>query len=123
MTTSGTATTSPLIANGIFTASGLDGEGSQADRRSSRTAASGLTTLAPSAERRRSTRRPASSPSPGRADSRSAGHPCLQGISGSGKVVISIVGIFGRTKIGACSENGKPVAWQQNYRGTAHIKL
>ena len=53
----------------------------------------------------------------------SGGAGAYGGISGSGKVVLSIVGILGRTKCGACSENGRPVAWQQTYRGTARIKL
>jgi hypothetical protein len=50
-------------------------------------------------------------------------HRRRKGISGSGKVVLSIVGILGRMKSGACSMNRKPVAWQQTYRGTARIKL
>jgi hypothetical protein len=53
----------------------------------------------------------------------SGGTGAYRGISGSGKVVLSIVGILGSTKIGACSQNGKPVAWQQTYPGTARIKL
>jgi hypothetical protein len=45
-----------------------------------------------------------------------------KGISGYGKVVLRIVGVLGRTKSGAGSGNGKPVAWQQACRGTARIK-
>jgi hypothetical protein len=41
----------------------------------------------------------------------SGGTGAYKGISGSGKVVLSIVSILGRTKSGACSENGKPVVW------------
>jgi hypothetical protein len=38
-------------------------------------------------------------------------------------VTVTIIGILGRTHSGACSNNAKPVAWQQSYRGVAHIKL
>jgi hypothetical protein len=124
MTTSGTATTFPVIANGVFTASGLDREGSQAD-----------TAKFPNGNSRINHPGPASGApevnpatcfvtftGPGRFTI-SGGTRAYKGISGSGKVVISLVGILGRTKSGACSENGKPAAWQQTYRGTAHVKL
>jgi hypothetical protein len=33
-----------------------------------------------------------------------------------------MLSIVGRTKSGACAQNGKPVAWQQTYRGNSRIK-
>jgi hypothetical protein len=51
------------------------------------------------------------------------GTGAYRGISGSGKAVITIVGILGRTKSGACSENAKPLGWQQTIHGVASVKL
>lgn len=121
MTTSGTATKILVIANGVFTASGVDHEGSTSDTSSSRAAASrpATTTGAPKVN-------PATcffTFTGGGKFTASGGTSADNGISGSGKVVLSIVSVLGRKKSGACSENGRPVAWQQTYRGTARIKL
>jgi hypothetical protein len=124
MTTSATSSTEPVIAAGVFTASGTDHEGSKIDKvvvkgGTFKINHSGKTSGAPKLNPKTcfftfngSTKFKVQS-----------GTGAYKGLTGSGTAVISIVGILGRTSGGACSDNVKPVAWQETIRGTAHVKL
>ena len=123
MTTSATATTMPVIASGVFTAAGVDHEGNTVDtvrlpRGTFEINHSGATSGTPKVN-------PATCFATFTGTGAiTVGHGtgAYRGISGSGKAVISIVGILGRIH-GACSMNVNPVAWQQTIRATARIKL
>ena len=45
-----------------------------------------------------------------------------KGISGHGTYQVSIVGIFAKTKKGACSQTAAPVAWHQVINGSGPVK-
>jgi hypothetical protein len=124
MTTSGTATTIPLIANGVFTASGVDHEGNTVDTAAFTNGTFKITHSGGVGGAPKVNPHTCFFTFTGKGKF-TVGHGtgAYKGISGSGRVVISIVGILGRTHSGACSENGKPVAWQQSYKATASIKL
>jgi len=124
MTTSATGTTEPVIAGGVFTASGTDHEGSKIDSvvvkgGTFKINHSGKTTGAPKVNAKTCffTLNGSTKFTVG------GGTGAYKGLSGSGKAVISIVGILGRTSSGACSDSVKPVAWQQTIRATGHVKL
>jgi uncharacterized membrane protein len=124
MTTSGTATTEPVIATGVFTTSGVDHTGNKIDKvvvggGTFKINHSGSETGAPKVN----TKTCFVTFSGSSKFTVGGGTGTYKGISGSGKAVISIVGILGRTSGGACSDNAKPVAWQQTIRGTAHVTL
>jgi hypothetical protein len=123
MTTSGTATTIPVIANGVFTAAGTNHEGNTVD----------IIRLPHGSF---AVNHPGSGGAPKLNPATcfftinvtgpiTIGHGtgAYRGISGSGKAVISIIGILGRTPSGACSFSVKMVAWQQTIRATAHVRL
>lgn len=123
MTTSGTANSLPVIAAGVFTGSGTDHEGNKIDSvvlagGTFKINHSGKTTGAPKVNPKTClfTFNGSGKFTVG------SGTGAYKGLTGSGKAVISILGILGR-KGGACSDNVKPVAWQQTIRGTAHVTL
>jgi hypothetical protein len=124
MTTSGTATKIPVIATGVFTASGVDHEGSKIDKvvvkgGTFKINHGGKTSGAPKVNPSTCffTFTGAGKIKVG------SGTGTYKGISGSGKAEISIVGILSRTASGACTDNAKPVAWQETIRATAHVTL
>jgi uncharacterized membrane protein len=124
MTTSGTATTIPVIANGVFTAAGVDHTGNTVDTAVFPTGSFKINHGGPISGTPKLNPATCFFTFTGKGKfTISGGTGAYKGISGSGKVVITIVGITGRTKKGACSENGAPVAWQQTYSGVASVKL
>jgi hypothetical protein len=124
MTTSGTANSLPVIASGVFTGAGTDHEGSKIDSvtltgGTFKINHSGKTTGSPKVNTKTCF---VTFTGTGKIKVFS-GTGAYKGITGSGKAVISIVGILSRTSGGACSDNAKPVAWQQTIRATATVKL
>jgi hypothetical protein len=124
MTTSGTATKLPVIANGVFTAAGVDHEGNTVD--TVQLPKGTFEIMHPGG--------PSGAPKVNKTTCFftftettpfKVGHGtgAYRGISGSGKAVITIVGILGRIHGGACSDNVNPVAWQQTFSAKANIKL
>jgi hypothetical protein len=124
MTTSATSTKEVFIAAGVFTASGTDHEGSKIDTvvvkgGTFKINHSGKTTGAPKVN----TKTCFATLNGTAKFTVEDGTGVYKGLTGSGTAKISVVGILGRTKSGACSGNAKPVAWQETIRATAHVKL
>ena len=123
MTTSGTSNRSSLIAEGVFTAAGVDiSTGPSTD-----------TVQLPGGTFK--INHPGGNGNPkvnpatcfvtytGTAKfTLSGGTGKYKGIAGSGEAVITIVAIAARSH-GACSENANPLAWHQTITGTAHVHL
>jgi hypothetical protein len=123
MTTSGTSNRSSLIAEGVFTAAGVDISGSSTD----------TVQLPGGTFKIHHSGGPSGAPKVNPATcfttltvtdpfSVNGGTGKYKGLTGSGTAVISIIAILARSH-GACTEDANPVAWHQTITGTAHVHL
>jgi len=124
MTTSGTATTQGVIAWGVFTAPGVDHQ----------TSGTADTFVFPGGSVKLThtngtgpvSQNPKTCLLTGTIHGTyklTAGTGAFKGISGHGTYVATILGIFPKTKKGACSQSAAPVAWQQEISASGPVTL
>ena len=121
MTTSGTATKVGFIMYGLFTAEGVDHEGTPTGTFSTADGTFKVTHSIPAGPQTFNPKTCLSTDNGHGTYTITDGTGAYEGITGQGKYTVTVLDIQPRTKSGACDENAAPTAFQQVIDGSGPI--
>jgi hypothetical protein len=123
MTTSGTATKLGLIIYGLFTAEGVDHEGTPTATFSTADGTFEVKHSSPAGPQRLNPKTCLSSDNGHGTYTIMDGTGAYKGITGHGNYTVTVLDIQPKTKSGGCDENAAPTAFQQVIDGNGPITL